>query len=70
MATTIEAHPSETTSTRSCERSQAYVLMAGSVLEYVYRNHEDLTIDCGPDVLDRAVEQALPIFRSAFKEFS
>ena len=63
-------HTSGTASTRSCETSQAYVLMAGSVLKYVYRNNEDLTINCDPDVLDRAVEQALSVFRSAFKEIS
>ncbi|GAA4698076.1 MULTISPECIES: TetR/AcrR family transcriptional regulator [Kocuria] len=70
VATTIGEHPGGTASTRSCETSQAYVLMAGSVLKYVYRNNEDLTINCDPDVLDRAVEQALSVFRSAFKEIS
>jgi len=70
VATTIGEHPGGTASTRSCETSQAYVLMAGSVLKYVYRNNEDLTINCDPDILDRAVEQALSVFRSAFKEIS
>lgn len=70
VATTIGEHSGGTASTRSCERSQAYVLMAGSVLKYVYRNNEDLTINYDPDVLDRGVEQALSVFRSAFKEIS
>ena len=70
VATAIGEHSGVTTSTRSCERSQAYVLMAGSVLKYVYRINEDLTINCDPDVLGRAVEQALSVFRSAFKEIS
>lgn len=70
VASTIAEHSNGASSTRASERSQAYVLMAGSVLKYVYRNNEDLTSNSDPSVIDRAVEQALSVFRSAFKEIS
>lgn len=70
VAATVAEHSSGSTNNRSSERSQAYVLMAGSVLKYVYRNNEDLTSNSDPEVVDRAVEQALSVFRSAFKEIS
>ncbi len=70
VASTVAGHSTASTSTRASERSQAYVLMAGSVLKYVYRSNEDLTSNSDPDVVDRAVEQALSVFRSAFKEIS
>lgn len=50
--------------------SQAYVLMAGSVLKYVFRNNEELTAGSDEAVVDRAVEQGLSVFRRAFKEIS
>lgn len=70
VASTVAEHSGGSSSTLDSDRSQAYVLMAGSVLKYVYRNNEDLTSNSDPGVVDRAVEQALSVFRSAFKEIS
>lgn len=70
VASTIAERATSSSTTRSPERSQAYVLMAGSVLKYVYRNNEDLTSNSDPVIVDRALEQALSVFRSAFKEIS
>jgi len=70
VAATIDEHTEDSASAGTCERSQAYVLMAGAVLKYVYRKNEDLTSNSDPDVVDSAVEQALSVFRTAFKEIS
>lgn len=52
------------------DMSQAYVLMAGSVLKYVFRNNRELTASSDRAVVDQAVDRGLSVFRRAFKEIS
>lgn len=70
VAATVADHSDGRGCPRSEEISQAYVLMAGAVLKYVYRNNEDLTSNSDAQAVDRAVEHALSVFRAAFKEIS
>lgn len=70
VAAVVSEHSSPTTATRSPETSQAFVLLAGSVLKYAHRVMPDLSHTADDAAVDRALDRAIGVFRTAFKEIS
>lgn len=70
VASVVAEHSAATGLPRSPETSQAFVLLASSVLKYAYRNNAALVHSTDDDLIDRALEQAIGIFRTALKEIA
>lgn len=70
VTSAISEHSAAIGAPRSPETSQAFVLLAGSVLKYAYRNNPRLTDSVDAAAVDRALEQAIGVFRTALKEIS
>lgn len=70
VAAAVAEHSGAVGAPRSPETSQAFVLLAGSVLKYAYRNNPNLTRSLDDAAVERALEQAIGVFRTALKEIS
>ena len=69
VAAAVAEH-SPASGNRSPETSQAFVLLAASVLKYAHRTMPDLSHTADDDAVDRTLDRAIAVFRTAFKEIS
>lgn len=70
VVSTVTEHSARDTPPRSEETTHAFVLLAGSVIKFVFRTNTHLATTPDDAAIQRALDHAIGVFRTALKEIS
>ena len=70
VVSTVTEHYARDTPPRSEETTHAFVLLAGSVIKFVFRTNTHLATTPDDAAIHRALDHAIGVFRTALKEIS
>ncbi|CAL8899015.1 hypothetical protein KVA01_00830 [Kocuria varians] len=70
VVSTVMEQPAHGPTPRSEETSHAFVLLAGAVIKFAFRTNTHLATTLDDDAVQRALDHAIGVFRTALKEIS